>query len=183
MICRLAYWSILCCISSFKCVLEIFECLSPSSTTPFDAAQISPTMLLMTQRNVRVCGKLWAHEILQISYIDAKHSTPLQKAFGTGMPGHVDRFKDSILLLGRKVTGDCHVRASEVTWFADISNDNNALHHLAWTGDIGLAFIQVTVVDRRLSTATTGTKTVLFSMRFTYGVLGIDCKTSVCGDG
>eukprot|EP00554_Chaetoceros_debilis_P016448 CAMPEP_0194123412 /NCGR_PEP_ID=MMETSP0150-20130528/54419_1 /TAXON_ID=122233 /ORGANISM="Chaetoceros debilis, Strain MM31A-1" /LENGTH=508 /DNA_ID=CAMNT_0038816647 /DNA_START=81 /DNA_END=1604 /DNA_ORIENTATION=+ len=92
------------------------------------------------------------HEILHLSYIDPSCPKSLDDVFQSRMP-HSDFLgshdSSSVLLIGRKVTGDMHVPAGEITWFADINRlcgdgtapatieDQNGTHHRvvrSWNG-------------------------------------------------
>jgi len=64
------------------------------------------------------------HEILHVSYVDS--SAALQDTLGSRkLPDNYQPKHNSFFIFARKVTGDIHVPAGEITWFADMTAKDN----------------------------------------------------------
>lgn len=92
-----------------------------------EAPQIKPGFYTGSYGTTYSCLR---HEMLHVSclFVDTHSPKSMEEAFGSReTPTNPFGTKDSsgVLLVGRKVTGDLHVPAGEITWFADITKLNS----------------------------------------------------------
>ncbi|GFH47647.1 predicted protein [Chaetoceros tenuissimus] len=108
------------------------------------------------------------HEIINVSYLDASDVDCLEKVFGSRLSIEVlqrvfdyrlpiqERLQTKIVV-GRKLTGDLHVAAGEITWFADVSKPSS-------DGDAPVQVVDKDGVTYRVSKSWPGMGTLAYPL-------------------